>query len=214
VKKIAVVKGIALLAMAAVMGGCAVGQKINYSDTQLNLDAAGKGAVAVTAVDSRSYVKNGEKDREYVGNFRGGFGNPFNVKTASGNPLADDFSSVICGSYKNKGIPCTAVSVEPNEAPAAVLQKLKATKAQNLMVLTMKEWMSSTFSNTGLTYDLDLAVVNGDGTPVADKQVKGEDDLGGSAWNPPAHAKEAVPVAFKNKLETLLNDPAVVKALK
>lgn len=47
---------------------------------------------------------------------------------------------------------------------------------------------------------------------LAEKQIQGKDNLGGSAINPPGHAKTAVPAAFTQKLETLLNSPEIQNA--
>lgn len=196
------------------LSGCAVGQKVRYHDADLNLSASGNSRIAVAALDSRPYVKSGEKERTYVGNLRGGFGNPFNLTTESGNPLTDDMTSVICASFKKKGFNCTSVSVGPNESQAQVESKLKASNANYVFLLVLNEWLSSTYQNTGLTYDLDLAVWNGQGVKLSEKKQKGEDDLGGSFINPPAHAKEAVPLAYRKKLESLLNDPSIVSSVK
>jgi len=209
-----VLRSVGTLVLGLVLGGCAVGQQIRYHDAQPELSASGNSMVAVTSVDHRPYIKDGEKDKNYVGNFRGGFGNPFNVSTESGKPLADEMASVICAALKKKGFGCTQVSAEPNDPQEQIISKLKATKADNLLLLTMNEWMSSTYQNTGLTYDVVLTVMDQQGARVAEKALKGEDGLGGSFWSPPAHAKEAVPEAYRKKLELLLNDPAVINALK
>lgn len=202
------------LGLVVSVSGCAVGQKISYHNVDLDLSASGSGSVAVAALDHRPYVKNGEKETTYTGNLRGGFGNPFNLNTDSGKPLADDMASVVCSSLKKKGFGCTTVSVDPKDSADQAAGKLQATKADKLLLLSVNEWYSSTYQNTGLTYDVLLDVMNSAGAKLAEKGLKGEDDLGGSFWSPPAHAKEAVPAAFKAKMETLLNDPAVAGALK
>lgn len=204
-----------MLALAVfLLGGCAVGQRISYNDTELELQASGTSMVAVTTVDNRPYVKDGEKDKDYVGKFRGGYGNPWNVGTESGKPLADDMSSVICAALEKKGFACRPVSVEPNELPSHIIDKLQATGAKSLLLLTINEWLSDTYYTTTLNYDLLLTVTNHQGTKLVEKSAAGEEELGGSFWNPPGHAKEAVPKAFKRKLELLLNDPEVIPALK
>lgn len=205
---------VALVMSVAVLSGCAVGQTFRYDQTPLDIKATGNTSVAVASVDKRPYVKSAEKDPNYVGNLRGGFGNPFNVTTESGKPLAEDMSSVICSSLKSKGFTCTPVSIAVNQPDSEVKSKLKATNADRLMQLTIEEWMSSTYTNTGLTYNISLIEMNRDGAVLAEKTLKGDDDLGGSFLNPPAHAKEAVPQAYKAKLEALLNDAAVSNGLK
>jgi hypothetical protein len=203
-----------MLVTALLLGGCAIGQKISYNDTGLELKAAGNIQVAVASQDSRPYIKDGEKDRSYVGKMRGGFGNPFNVNTESGKPLADDMSSVICSSLKQKGFSCTPVSVELNESPSQITNKLQATNAKRLILMTFSEWLSDTYHLTYLHYDIALTVMDNKGLKLAEKKVAGEDKTEGSHFNPFAIAKENVPKLYKNKLELLLNDDAVVNALK
>ncbi|MBJ6748712.1 hypothetical protein [Geomonas anaerohicana] len=209
-----VLSKVSLLALSVALSGCVVGQSYRYHDTNLHVEASGNKSVAVAAVDRRPYVVSAEKEPNYVGTLRGGFGNPFNVTTESGKPLADDMSLVVCGSLKKKGFSCTPVTVPTNEADAQVKDKLKGASADRLMLLVIREWMSSTYTNTGLNYDVQLTEMDREGAVLAEKQLKGEDDLGGSFMNPPGHAKEAVPAAYKKKLELLLNDAAVAKELQ
>jgi hypothetical protein len=203
-----------ILCASLFLGGCAVGQKIRYHDAELAINASGDTMIAVTCLDGRPYIKSGEKDKTYIGNFRGGFGNPFNVSTESQKPLADDITSVICASLQKKGFACTPISVEPNETQDQIINKLKVTKAKRLILLAINEWRSDTYSNTSLYYDIVLTIMDNQGARLAESDAKGEDDLGGSFGNPPAHAKEAVPKAYKKKLESLLNGPSVIDALK
>jgi len=208
------VRNVFIVLSVLFLAGCAVGQTIQYHVAELELKSSGNTMVAVAAVDNRPYIKDGEKERTYVGNLRGGLGNPFNLSTESGKPLADDMTSVICASLKKNGFACTPVSVGPNEPQSQIKNKLQATNASSLLLLSINEWLSSTYQNTGLTYDLVLTVMDKQGARLAEKKLRGEDELGGSFWSPPDHAKEAVPVAYKKKLELLLNDPAVINSLK
>ena len=66
--------------------------------------------------------------------------------------------------------------------------------------------------NTALIYAVTLRVLDMDGRVLAEKNLIGRDNLGSSFWNPPAHAKTAIPAAFKAKLEALLNSPDVLAA--
>lgn len=207
-------RSILVLSLALLATGCVARQQVRYHDAALELKASARSLVAVAAHDNRSYVKNGEKEKNYAGNFRGGFGNPFNVTTESGRPLADDMASVICAAFVKKGFRCKEVPVEPNQDKGQISSKLVATDADKLLLLTIDEWYPTTFQNTILSYNLDLNVMNRNGGTLVEKKVKGEEDLGGSFFNPPAHAKEAVPQAYKRKLEELLNDAAVTDSLR
>jgi hypothetical protein len=95
-----------------------------------------------------------------------------------------------------------------------VRDRLTALETERALLLTLHEWKSDTYMNVGLTYDVTLAVLERAGIVLAERRLSGRDNLGGSFWNPPAHARDAVPRAFKAKIEELLNDAAVVAALR
>lgn len=203
-----------VMALLWIITGCAVGNKYAYHQVTPELKANTGHSVAVAAQDQRSYVQNGEKQPDFVGLQRGGFGNPFNVSTASGKPLAEDMAAAIVRSLKDKGVKTVSVQVNPTDDMNAVITALNNANAQRLILLSLKHWKSDTYNNVGLAYDLVLQVFDAKGNQLAQKQVSGDDNLGGSAWNPPAHARKALPKAYKEKLEQLLNDPAISSALK
>jgi hypothetical protein len=91
--------------------------------------------------------------------------------------------------------------------------KMRETKGKRLLLLTLNEWQSDTYTNTGLSYDVKLEVLDSNGYKLTEKVIKGDDNLGGSAWNPPSHAREVIPKAFKEKLEALLNSEEILKTL-
>jgi hypothetical protein len=103
---------IALLALL-VLGGCAVGNKHQYDAAMPQINASSGGKAGVGAQDRRAYVLNGDKVETFVGLSRGGFGNPFDVKTESGQPLADEFGKAIQRALAGKGVTATAVRLEP-----------------------------------------------------------------------------------------------------
>lgn len=67
------------------------------------MEAHGTITVAVATHDQRPYVVGGNKKPNFVGLSRGGYGNPFDVVTVSGNPLADGFSESISRSLAARG---------------------------------------------------------------------------------------------------------------
>ena len=73
-----------IVALSAVaLAGCAVGNTYDYQAADIGLPVVGKGKVGVAVVDRRPYVLSGDKEADFVGLQRGGFGNPFNVTTRS-----------------------------------------------------------------------------------------------------------------------------------
>lgn len=192
---------------------CAVGNQHSYNDTIANIAASGNITVAATTHDQRQYTISGHSPPDYVGMQRGGFGNPFNVTTASGKPLAEDITTSICNSLSAKGFRAIAVNVAHSDNRNEVIAKLRESQSKRLLLLTLNEWQSDTYTNTGLSYDVKLEVLDSNGHKLSEKIIKGDDNLGGSAWNPPAHAREAIPKAFKEKLEALLNSEEILKTL-
>jgi hypothetical protein len=77
----------AWFASLLVLEGCAVGQRYAYSDANLPLARVSSGAsIGLGVRDARPYVVSGNKAPTFVGVMRGGFGNPFDVQTQSGQP--------------------------------------------------------------------------------------------------------------------------------
>lgn len=199
--------------LAFISAGCAVGNKHSYSLARPELAPQGSSAIAVAAQDARSYVVSGEKTPDYVGTQRGGFGNPFNVLTQSGKPLAEDFAATVSESLARKGFKSTTVKVAVSGTPDIRALAAQA-KSERVALVLIQEWKSDTYQNTALSYDVTLQVYDSAGKRLAENRITGRDDLGGSAWNPPSHARSAIPVAYKKKLEDLFAADAIVKSLR
>ena len=203
------------LALAALLAtGCAVGNVHNYRDAAFPLEKDSGQAVAVAVQDQRPYVLDGNKGPEFVGLSRGGFGNPFSVTTASGQPMADDMARAVASSLETAGYRPTVVPLSPKETLDAVRAKLSAAQTPRSLYLAVREWKSDTYMGTSLTYDLTLSVLDTRGMPLADKSDRGKRDLGGSAWNPPAHARKAAPEMFSKMMGEFLADEGIRKALR
>lgn len=203
-----------LVIFGILTNGCAVGNKYAYHDAVAGITARGTKTVSVATYDRRDYVVDGSKTPAFTGTQRGGFGNPFDVSTGSGKALAEDMTAVMSASLAKSGFNAVPVTVLHSDDQAIVMEKLKKSGGESLLLLTLKEWKSDTYTNVGLTYDVTLKVFDRGGSPVAEKSLKGEDNLGGSAWNPPAHARKAVPEAFGKKIEELFNAPEIAGALR
>jgi hypothetical protein len=202
---------IVLAALAA--SGCAVGNMHNYT-MEPSLTAQGALTVAVATQDARPYVVNREKTANFVGLQRGGFGNPFDVTTESGRPLADDFSAAVTAALSRRGFKATAVSVAPSAALPDVRALAAGARAERVALLSLHEWKADTYTNVALHHEVVLRVFDAAGTLLAQARVAGNDNLGGSVWNPPEHAKGAVPAAYRKKLEELFSNEAVVRSLR
>lgn len=205
---------LSLLMFAILANGCAVGNKYTYHDRVAAFSATGTKTVSIATHDQREYVVAGSKSPDFTGLQRGGFGNPFDVATASGKPLAEDMTAVMSASLSKKGFKTDPVAVTHSDTNAAIMEKLKKSGGSLLLLLTIKEWKSDTYQNVGLHYDLSLKAFDRDGSPLAEKKLQGEDHLGGSFLNPPAHARTAVPEALGKKMEELFNSTEIANTLR
>jgi hypothetical protein len=194
--------------------GCAVGNRHRYDSVTVDINMSSERNVAAATHDQRPYVRLDDKSPTFVGLSRGGYGNPFDVNTASGEALATDMTNSILSSLAAKGFRATAVIVTPEASEKVALEKLQETGAERLLLLTLLEWKSDTFEGTALIYDVSLKVFDQLGSELARKALQGRDDLGGSFWNPPGHAKKVVPSAFAQKLEILFSDSEIERALR
>src|SRR2546428_9600965 len=85
-KKLAV---LVQLAGVLLLSGCAIGNRYAYQTVVASPQVSGTTAVSIATYDQREYVRSGTKDPQFVGLQRGGYGNPFDVRTEGDRPLAD-----------------------------------------------------------------------------------------------------------------------------
>jgi hypothetical protein len=202
--------------LALFMQGCAVGNKYNFSDTRadLQISASRPIAVAVATLDQRELVATKERTPAYVGMQRAGLGNPWRVNTEGGPPLADDISTAVFESLAKKGFRAIPVYVTFNQPEDEALHALGEKKSDRSVLILLKKWESDTYVNIGLDYDLRLKIVDSNQAVLGETAAAERKTISGSFWDPPAAAKEQIPIAFKQGLEKLLNDPAILAALK
>ena len=202
-----------LVVLGFLSSGCAIGVQHRYDAFDAKFDVATKSRIAVGVLDLRTYIVSGDKEPNFVGLQRGGFGNPFDVTTASGKSLAEDFANTIVETFEKNEIEATRVPLDVHKKISEGRRALLDADADRYVMLILHEWKSDTYQNVGLRYNVTLNVYGKDGSELAEKTLSGNDNLGGSAWNPPAHSRTAVPNAYRKKLEQLFNDRTVIASL-
>jgi hypothetical protein len=203
-----------LLAAVLALCGCAIGNKYDYSDAKTSLTYKGQGRVAVTAWDQRPYVLSGRKDPDYVGSQRNGYGIPFNVDTATGQPLATEMGNALVLTLAGAGFGASPVQVTPQNSETEALRSLLQGQSPRSLLLQVNDWQSDTFHNPTVDYDLVLKVYDRSGHRLATASLKGSDDLQGRLFNPMGKAKETVPALFQQKIQQLLDAPQIQAALR
>ena len=118
-----------------------------------------------------------------------GFGNPFDVTTASGQPLAVDFGTSIRHGLQQAGYRVIPVAVSDRASPAQVQAALVEAQAERGLVVQIQEWKADTQMRTALRYGVMLRVLNPTGQELGRAVVAGDDTLGGDSWTRPATPK-------------------------
>jgi hypothetical protein len=168
----------------------------------------------VASLDQRQFILNKESPDTYVGMVRGGYGNPFNATTLSGLPFADDVSQCVCNSLISKGYKAKIVSVKFDLTEQEVIEGLLSETEDRALLVLIQKWESDSFLNLNVGYDLVLKVIAKDGTILATAEAKDDVSVPGNIWVGSVEmSKTEVPNIFKKSIESLLNNPDVVRVL-
>ena len=200
----------ALLVVGAALGGCAIGNKYDYRAATPAVSVKSDKQVVVAVVDRRTYVLSGNKGSNFIGLQRGGYGNPFDVTTSSGQPLAADFKDILVRALKNSGVDASPSKSSYRLAPETAVTTLASENAERSMIFVIREWKTDTYINAALIYDVTLNVYDGN-IRLASRRLQGRDRLGAVAL--PSQVGPLAAAAAKAKMEVLLNDPSINSAL-
>ena len=187
------------VALALGLAGCAVGNTFDYRSAAPPVALKTDKSVLVKAVDQRPYVLKGDNTPQWVGMFRGGFGNPFGVHTLSGDPLADDVAVAVASGLTAQGVTATVAT-----------DKVAAGK---VLTVTLRDWRSDTMYNTMIRYDLEAQVTDPKGAVLARNKVAGEKTFD-SFGNMPSTTGTVVLGHFRTIMAELLSAPQIASALR
>ncbi len=191
---------------AALVGGCGVEATLRHHRVSLELAVAGEAELALAVHDQRPYVRSEEKIPAYVGSVRKA-GIPYDAHTASGRPLAADMARVVELALVKRGFSIRRIDSQPAQIEIEVVKRLVANGGGRSLLLVIRDWHADVRSEqTLLKYDLGLKVINAYRSVMAETNLRGEQEL-------PGRPGIALPQAYREKLEALLNAPAVVAAL-
>ena len=204
---------IGLLLFCIALSACAVGQRYDYGDRGAQLKFTPAPAIGIGVLDNRSYVVNGEKDPTFVGILRAGFGNPWEVRTASEKSLASEFAGTLSNALYQQGAAVKVVDLPKGSQEQAAIQMLAAAGTPRGLLVSISEWKTDTYVGSALHYDVTAKVCDANGSVIGEKRIMGKDDLGSNAWNPKGHAEHEVSKAYRAKLEELLNSAEIARAL-
>ena len=182
----------ALMALVT-LGGCAAGNRYDYSSAISGLPISGTDQVALDVVDARPYVVSGDKKPDFIGLQRGGFGNPFDVRTASGRPMAAEMHDAIAHALVKQGY----TVVGPKDP------------APRKMELQVTEWKTDAMMHFELRWDLTLNVYDDQGVLLAKSTSSGKEEQGAGFES--QNSQNAARY-FEMKFTQLVRDDKVRKA--
>lgn len=189
----------AILFLLLILSGCAFGHRTSYEGrSSFNIKPQDQ-KIIVAVHDMRPYVQDGEKSPDYTGTQRALAGVPYNVSTASGNPLADDLGLMIVNTMLFRNVAATQQKIPYlwsfDEFKKKVLGKEKDSR---VFYIKMTEWITDTYFRVGLRYDLSLTVFDGLSNEVAHNQEKGSLTI-----DPAQPGRESLAAAISGILERL-----------
>lgn len=191
--------------------GCAVGNTYDYSRASVDLAVRGHSELGLAVIDQRAYVLSGDKEPDFVGLQRGGFGNPFNVKTESGRALAEEMAEAMTSALQDNGFKVFNLRVSESGSNIVASAIRDAAKTRNV-ILNVYEWKTDAMMSFGLSYDLRLSVLDESVNLLAEAETSGiKEKLGGAGFEGANSISAAN--AFSSKIGQLFNDPDVMRAL-
>jgi len=168
------------LFVAILLSGCAAGNKYDYrsSSITLPLKAADHRELVLSVEDARPYVVAGNKTPNFVGLQRGGFGNPFDVTTASGRPLTEDMSIAITRALTTSGYKVLTVNEKSDKS--FLVKTATDQGATRIVTLKVNEWKSDIFMGITVHCDIELKIYDVNGELLAASDMKFDEEIGGA----------------------------------
>jgi len=156
-------RNVLILFSCMLLIGCAAGNKYNYRAevASLPLKTMTEKTLLLALDDRRPYVLSGKKNPDFVGLQRGGFGNPFDVTTASGKLMIDDMATSIAASLEQSGY--TVEIAEGGTEMTKLIVLAKNSDAYRIIQLQVFEWKSDIYRASACIMTCDFPCM----TPMA-----------------------------------------------
>lgn len=186
---------VALVPLA--LAGCVAGQSLGTAyEAQPAAVAASGSSVLLTVTEDRPYVKSGDKAPYYVGRYRAGFGNPWDVSTEGNVPLVD----IVRGDIA--------------EELAALGHPVKdAMPADRQVAVSIRDWNFDGYQNGEFWYDLLVTVRAADGAVLTNSVVKDKVSITGTLWSGAKGGFERdMPKLYPQIIRKLVRENAEVSA--
>jgi hypothetical protein len=195
------IRASALFYLAVVTTGCVAGQSVKLDHEPIELQTANVNiAVSVAVKDERDFILSGDKPSNYIGHYRAGFGNPWNVTTKSGEPLAGVLAADIEEELVNLGFQVAE----------------SRSTANKLLEAKIKQWNLDSYINAEIWYEVLVRVMTPEGVRLAESELGDRQEIPGSFWVGPKYAvQKRLPEIYAELIDSMVRDnPEIMTALK
>lgn len=182
---------------------------LDYSKCRFTIPFSGAG-ISVAVIDMRAEIRNGDHKPQYVGMMRGGYGNPWNADTRSGQPFADEVSACLSASFAAAGFDMIPAQVHYPDDVTAAMNHLKESDAERKILLVIHEWRSDMITSftkrwTDVYYDLEMVVLDKQNKKAGTARLNGKAETLNKGGNIKKQ-KAAPPAELVNQVNALLSD--------
>jgi hypothetical protein len=191
------IRSLTLVLSPLVLAGCVAGQSLQteYEPPAAVAPMTGL-AVSLTVTDDRPYVKSGEKAPYYVGRYRAGFGNPWDVSTANEEALVSIVRRDIAEELVALGHPLKDAAV-----------------ADRGLAVSIRDWNFDGYQNGNFWYDLLVTVRSPTGDVLVNSVVKDKIGITGTLWEGAKGGFERdMPKLYPQVIRKLVRENAEVSA--
>jgi uncharacterized lipoprotein YajG len=189
-----------LIIQILLLSGCVAGQEIAlHYDPEAAVStsqAAGK-EVSVQVIDERPYITNMDKDPSYIGHYRAGYGNTWDVTNLNEMPLADQ------------------VAMDVNNELKALGYTVAGQGVRKSVLVTIQDFNFDSMNNGKLWYKANVKVFD-NRKLIANSEAKDNVIIDGSFWVGGKYEMEKeVPVYYGHMIRGLIRaNPETMGALQ
>jgi hypothetical protein len=206
-----------LAVVAVLLGAGCVPTSLTYPQQfDFPLRATPRVPVLVAVQDQRPNSLKRQSMEVAAGMFRSDMGIPVHLFSTSRRPVADDLASAVVASLQRNGVQASTVRVEPARSAEEVKKDLMQQSTGQVILITILELkpdVSAASKKTKITRDLKATVFGKDGKIMGVAATSGEEIFD---QNPHRvdETQRAITGRINKHITAMLNEPAIVKALK
>lgn len=205
------------------ISGCTL-SKATMEERTPDLKYTTSNTIALAIVDNRPFILNGDKDENFEGIGRGGYGIPFDfVKQRDDSKVlfTARFADVVARALKNAGSHVVVTTIHKGSSNQDAIAALLAVPfATGLVINVQNSRIDAGGVRWSYFYDYEVLVVDSKGVVVVTKKYSGEDlDFqreiyhAGSAKGKTYEFPAILDIEYKSRIAELLSDSDTAKAL-